>query len=155
MGSQETPTVTVDHLRSWYIAADGLGKPDEYKKRIVEIANEFKATGQISVKAIAAMEQDTLTRISQVSKKLASNIGQHGDDGTTRVIGKTYDLSLNSERKDLAIAHKNGDVILRVQAGQVQINKLTLEVLRDFESANSKLDEVRERNQKQAAVLQR
>ncbi|MBD2303875.1 hypothetical protein H6G28_35925, partial [Nostoc sp. FACHB-190] len=89
------------------------------------------------------------------SQKLASNIGQLGNDGTVRVTGKTYDLALNSERKDLAIAHKNGDVILRVQAGQVQVNNLTPEVLQDFETANSKLDEVIERNQKQAAGLQR
>lgn len=150
-----SPTVTIDHLRSWYIAADGLGKADEYKQRIVEVANEFKSTGQISNKALAAMEQDTLTRISQVSQKLASNIGQLGDDGTARVNGKMYDLVLNSQQKDLAIAHKNGDVILRVQAGQVQVSKVTPEVLRDFETANSKLDEVLERNQKQAAGLQR
>ncbi|MBD2303289.1 hypothetical protein, partial [Nostoc sp. FACHB-190] len=102
--SQESQSVSIDHLRSWYIAADGLGKPDDYKKRIVEVANNFKAGGQLSPKALAVMEQDTLTRISQVSQKLASNIGQLGNDGTVRVTGKTYDLALNSERKDLAIA---------------------------------------------------
>ncbi|MBD2480393.1 hypothetical protein H6G79_36240 [Anabaena sp. FACHB-83] len=153
--SQESQSVTIDHLRSWYVAADSLGKADEYKQRIVEVANKFKATRQISPKALAGMEQDTLTRISQVSQKLASNIGQLGNDGTVRVTGKIYDLVLNSQQKDLAIAHKNGDVILRVQAGQVQVNNLTPEVLRDFETANSKLDEVLAKKHETAAGLQR
>ncbi|MBD2473196.1 hypothetical protein [Nostoc sp. FACHB-145] len=152
--SQESQTVTIDHLRSWYIAANNLGKPEEYKQRIVEIANEFKATNQLSAKALAAMEQDTLSRVAQISQKIASNLGQRGEDGTTRVAGKIYDLSLNSERQDLVIAHKNGDVILRVQAGQVQINKVTPQVLQDFESANTKLDEALE-SKKQTAGIQR
>ncbi|MBE9209449.1 hypothetical protein IQ244_23715 [Nostoc sp. LEGE 06077] len=86
---------------------------------------------------------------------MASNIGQLGNDGTVRVTGKIYDLALNFESKNLAIAHKNGEQFLVVKSGQVQVNKLTPEVLRDFETANSKLDEVIERNQKQAAGFQR
>ncbi|MBD2683442.1 hypothetical protein, partial [Nostoc sp. FACHB-857] len=53
--SQETQTVTIDHLRSWYITADNLSKPEAYKQRIVEIALEFKVTNQLSAKALAAM----------------------------------------------------------------------------------------------------
>ncbi|MBD2683642.1 hypothetical protein H6G98_39540, partial [Nostoc sp. FACHB-857] len=53
--SQESQTVTIDHLRSWYIAADNLSKPEAYKQRIVEIALEFKVTNQLSAKALAAM----------------------------------------------------------------------------------------------------
>jgi len=153
--SQESQTVTIDHLRSWYIAADNLGKTDEYKQRIVEVANEFKATNQLSLKAMEAMEKDTVSRIAQISQKLASNLGQSADDGTARVQGKVYDLMLNEEQKDLAIAHKNGEQILVVKSGQVQINKVTPQVLHSFESANSKLDEVLEKNQKQATGLQR
>ncbi|MBD2682940.1 hypothetical protein H6H03_36400 [Nostoc paludosum FACHB-159] len=152
--SQESQTVTIDHLRSWYIAADNLSKPEAYKQRIVEIANEFKAGGQLSPQAMEAMEQDTLSRVVQISQKIASNLGQREEDGTTRVAGKIYDLSLNSERRDLALAHRSGDVILRVQSGQVQVNNLTLEVLRDFENANSKLNEVLE-SKKQTVGLQR
>lgn len=152
--SQESQTVTIDHLRSWYIAADNLSKPEAYKQRIVEIANEFKATGQLSPKALGAMEQDTLCRVAQISQKIASNLGQREENGTTRVFGKMYDLVLNEEQKDLAIAHSKGDVILRVQSGQVQVNNLTPEVLRDFENANSKLDEVLE-SKKQTVGLQR
>ncbi|MBD2739916.1 hypothetical protein H6H03_39855 [Nostoc paludosum FACHB-159] len=153
--SQESQTVTIDHLRSWYIAADNLSKPEAYKQRIVEIALEFKVTNQLSAKALAAMEKDTVSRIAQISQKLASNLGQSADDGTARVQGKVYDLMLNEKQKDLAIAHKNGEQILVVKSGQVQINKVTPQVLHSFESANSKLDEVLEKNQKQATGLQR
>ncbi|MCC5619404.1 hypothetical protein LC605_30960 [Nostoc sp. CHAB 5836] len=63
-------------------------------------------------------------------------------------------MALNSHSKDLAIAHKNGHVILNVQSGQVQINKVTPQVLQDFEAANTKLDQSLE-NKKQTAELQR
>ncbi|BBD63397.1 hypothetical protein NIES2109_62470 (plasmid) [Nostoc sp. HK-01] len=152
--SQESQTVTIDHLRSWYIAANNLCKPDEYKNRIVEVVNEFKVTGQISPKAKAAMEQDILSRVAQISQKLASNLGQREEDGTTRVNGKLYDLVLNSQNKDLALAHKNGDVILSVQSQQVQVNKLTPEIVQQFESANNKLDEVLE-SKKRTTEIQR
>ncbi|BBD63394.1 hypothetical protein NIES2109_62440 (plasmid) [Nostoc sp. HK-01] len=81
-------------------------------------------------------------------------MGQTGDDGSTRVNGKIYDVLFNPLRQDWAIAHRSGDVILSVQSGRVQINKLTSEILQDFESANSKLDEVLE-SKKQTAQLQR
>ncbi|BBD62926.1 hypothetical protein NIES2109_57760 (plasmid) [Nostoc sp. HK-01] len=134
--------ITIEDLGAWWQTVNHLGKPEPYKQRIAEIASQFKAGGQLSPKALAAMEQDTLTRISQVSQKLASNIGQLGNDGTVRVTGKIYDLALNFESKNLAIAHKNGEQFLVVKSGQVQVNKLTPEVLRDFEVANSKLDEI-------------
>ncbi|MFN6499003.1 MAG: hypothetical protein RMX65_018680 [Nostoc sp. DedQUE01] len=147
--------ITIENLRAWWRTADKLGKPEAYKQRIVEIANSFKVGGQLSSQAMEAMEKDTVNRIAQIAQKLASNLGQHADDGTARVQGKVYDLVLNKEQKDLALAHSKGDVILCVQSGQVQVNNLTPEVLRDFENANSKLDEVLEKNQKQATGLQR
>ncbi|MBD2498890.1 hypothetical protein [Nostoc sp. FACHB-280] len=147
--------ITIEDLRAWWQTANHLGKPEPYKQRIAEIASQFKATGQLSPQAMEAMQKDTVNRIAQIAHKLASNLGQREEDGTTRVNGKNYDLSLNSERKDLAIAHKSGDEILRVQSGRVQVNNLTPEVLRDFETASSKLDEVLERSQKQTAGMQR
>jgi hypothetical protein len=147
--------ITIEDLRSWWRTSDKLGKPEEYKQRIAEIANEFKVTGQFSPQALEAMEKDTVSRIAQISQKLASNLGQLEPDGTARVSGKIYDLTLNTERRDLAISHKNGDVILDVQSGQVQISRVTPQVLQDFETANNKLDEILEKNQKQATGLQR
>ncbi|MBD2440570.1 hypothetical protein [Nostoc sp. FACHB-110] len=152
--SQESQTVTIDHLRSWYIAASNLGKPEAYQQRIVEIAKEFKTTGQLSPKAMKAMEKDTVNRIAQITHKIVSALGQPGDDGSTCVQGKVYDVSFHPERQDWAIAQKNGDVILSVQAGLVQINRISPQVLQDFEAANSKLDEVLE-TKKQAAGFQR
>jgi hypothetical protein len=43
----QTQSVTIDDLRNWYNAADKLGKSENYKKRIVEMANGFKAGGLI------------------------------------------------------------------------------------------------------------
>lgn len=44
--------------------------------------------------------------------------GQPAREGFTFVNGKTYDLSLNAQTKDLALAQKNGEVILSLQAGK-------------------------------------
>ncbi|MBW4564549.1 MAG: hypothetical protein KME32_26135 [Mojavia pulchra JT2-VF2] len=146
--------ITVENLRSWWRTADKLGKPEAYKQRIAQIASEFKAGGQLSPQAIEAMQKETVSRIAQIAHKIVSALGQPESDGTTRVQGKIYDVCFHPERKNWAVAHKNGDVILAVQSGQVQINKVTPEILQDFENANSKLDEVLE-TKKQAAGLQR
>jgi hypothetical protein len=152
--SQQTQPITIEDLRAWWRTANNLGKPEPYKQRIAQIANEFKATGQLSPQAMEAMQKDTVNRIAQIAHKIVSTLGQHQTDGSTLVQGKIYDVSFHPERKDWAIAHSKGDVILDVQAGRVQINKLTPEILHSFESANSKLDEVLE-SKKQKAQLQR
>ncbi|MBD2472147.1 hypothetical protein [Nostoc sp. FACHB-145] len=54
--------------------------------------------------------------------------------------GKIYDLSFNAQTKDLALAHKEGDVILSLETGKVQINLVTSEVLQTFEKANAQID---------------
>ncbi len=57
---EKPPTVTIDDLRNWYNAADKLGKPENYKKRIVEVANGFKAGEQLSAQALmTVMNKDT------------------------------------------------------------------------------------------------
>jgi hypothetical protein len=152
--TQENQPITIENLRAWWRTADKLGKPEAYKQRLAQIAKSFKATGQLSPQAIEAMEKDTVNRLAQISQKIISVWGQPEPDGTTRVQGKIYDVSFHPERKDLAVAHKNGDVILSVQSGGVEINRVTPEILQDFESANSKLDEVLE-TKKQTAGLQR
>jgi hypothetical protein len=152
--SQKTQPITIENLRSWWRTADKLGKPEPYKQRIVEIANEFKAGGQLLPQAIEAMQKDSVNRIAQIAHKIVSTLGQQQPDGTIRVNGKVYDVSFHPERQDWAIAHRSGDVILNVQSGRVQINKLTPEILHSFENANSKLDEVLE-TKKHIAELQR
>ncbi|RCJ17976.1 hypothetical protein A6770_33515 [Nostoc minutum NIES-26] len=153
--SQETQPIAIDHLRSWWRTANNLGKPQAYKERIAQIALEFKATGQLSPQALDAMQKDTVNRIAQISQKIVSVWGQPESDGTTRVQGKIYDVSFHPEQRSWAIAHKNGDVILSVQSGKIEINKVTKEILQTFEDVNSKLDEILEKNQKQATGLQR
>ncbi|MBH8573567.1 hypothetical protein I8752_11185 [Nostocaceae cyanobacterium CENA369] len=153
--SQETQPITIEDLRSWWRTADKLGKPEPYKQRIVEIANEFKAGGQLSPQAIEAMQKDSVNRIAQIAHKIMSTLGQKRDDGTTRVQGKIYDVSFNPDQRSWAIAHKNGDVILSVQSGRVEINRLTPFVLQAFENANSQLDKSLEKNKTHIVGIQR
>ncbi|RCJ42438.1 hypothetical protein A6770_34850 [Nostoc minutum NIES-26] len=156
----ETQPVTIDDLRNWYTVADKLGKSTEYKTRIVEVANQFKQQGQLSHEALSAMEKDTeqlssISRLTQIAQRIGAVWGQVGQDGFTHVKGKVYNLAFNAQTKDLAIAHKNGEVILAVQSGRVQTNKLTPSVLRTFESANRQIDLNLERAKVQATEISR
>ncbi|WP_193200705.1 hypothetical protein [Nostoc sp. MG11] len=63
-------------------------------------------------------------------------------DGSFQVKGKIYDIFLNPERKDLIISQKNGDVVLSVQSGKVQTNKVSPDIIQTFEQANAKVDQL-------------
>lgn len=41
------------------------------------------------------------------------------ENGFTQVLGKMYDLTFNTDQRDLTIAQKNGEIILSLQSGKV------------------------------------
>jgi hypothetical protein len=144
---ENLPAVTIDDLRNWYSAADKLGKPLEYKNRITEVANLFKSGQSLSDKALAAMNSDTseyqsLSRLTQIAQRLSTVLGEQKDDGSHQVSVKVYDILFDSDRKDLTVSNKNGDIILGVQSGKVQSNKVTPAVIQAFEQANTKVDQL-------------
>ncbi|RUR72997.1 hypothetical protein DSM107007_55410 [Nostoc sp. PCC 7120 = FACHB-418] len=141
------PPVTIEDLRNWYDNAHNLGKPDEYKKRIVEIGNAFKAGQALSDKAYAAMQQDkqdlhNISRLTEMAQRIGMVWGQPAQDGFTVVRGKVYDLAYNGDRKDLVIAQKDGDVLLKVETGKITVNKITPQLLETFENANTKVEAI-------------
>ncbi len=143
---ENRPVVTSEHLQNWYNVADKLGKSEQYKQRISEIAADFQSGQQLSQKALAAMNQDTeehhrLGRLTQIAQKISPVLGESTEDGSIQVKGKIYDIFLNSDRKDLIISQKNGDVVLGVQSGKVQTNKVSPQVIQTFEQANRKIDQ--------------
>jgi hypothetical protein len=73
--------------------------------------------------------------------------GQPIEDNLTLVSGNIYDLAYNAERKDLAIAQKDGEVLLKVETGKITVNKLTPQLLETFENANKKLEEINRHTQ--------
>jgi hypothetical protein len=144
---ENRPVITSDHLQNWYNVADKLGKPEQYKQRIMEIAGGLDSGQQLSQKALAAMNKDTeehqgISRLSQIAQRVGMLGGVTLEDGSTQVKGKMYDLTFNTEQRDLAIAQKNGEIVLSLQSGKVQINKVTPEVIQTFEQANSQIDQV-------------
>ncbi|MBN3959246.1 hypothetical protein [Nostoc sp. NMS8] len=158
-GVEKPPTITIDDLRNWYNAADKLGKPENYKKRIVEVANEFKSGEQLSAQALTVMNKDTsdlvaISRLTQIAQRIGMVWGKPNENGT-QVLGKIYDLAFNTQQRDLTISQKNGEVILNLQSGQVQTNKLTPQVLQTFEDANSQIDKILAKSQRQQIDLQR
>ncbi|MBE8968065.1 hypothetical protein IQ277_18145 [Nostocales cyanobacterium LEGE 12452] len=157
---EKLPTVTIDDLRNWYNAADKLGKPENYKKRIIEVANGFKAGEQLSAQALTVMNKDTfeleaISRLTQIAQRIGMVLGQSRQDGFTEVKGKVYDLSFNTERKDLTIQQKNGDVVLGVQSGKVHTSRVTPEIIKTFEGANSLLDKTYSCYQAQSREIHR
>ncbi|MBG1261228.1 hypothetical protein F8S20_19985, partial [Nostoc sp. BAE] len=139
-------SVTIDDLRNWYNAADKLGKSENYKKRIVEVANQLKSGEQLSAEALTVMNKDTfeldsISRLTQIAQRIGMVWGKSNENGT-QVLGKIYDLSFNTQQRDLTISQKNGEVILNLQSGQVQTNKLTPQILQIFEDVNTQIDKI-------------
>ncbi|MHC5896804.1 hypothetical protein [Nostoc sp.] len=152
-------SVTIDDLRNWYNAADKLGKSENYKKRIVEVANQLKSGEQLSAEALTVMKKDTfelegISRLTQIAQRIGMVWGKSDENGT-QVQGKIYDLAFNTEQRDLTISQKNGELILNLQSGQVQTNKLTPQILQTFEDANTQIDKILAKSQTQQIDLQR
>ncbi|MEH2360331.1 MAG: hypothetical protein V7K58_11590, partial [Nostoc sp.] len=152
-------SVTIDDLRNWYNAADKLGKSENYKKRIVEVANQFKAGEQLSAEALTVMNQDTfelerISRLTQIAQRIGMVWGKSDENGT-QVLGKIYDLAFNIQQRDLTISQKNGEVIFNLQSGQLQTNKLTPQILQTFEDVNTQIDKILAKSQTQQVDLQR
>ncbi|QMS86484.1 hypothetical protein HUN01_02470 (plasmid) [Nostoc edaphicum CCNP1411] len=155
----QTQSVTIDDLRNWYNAADKLGKPENYKKRIVEVANGFKAGEQLSAEALTVMNKDkfdlvAISRLTQIAQRIGMVWGKSDENGT-QVQGKIYDLAFNTQQRDLTISQKNGEVILNLQSGKVQTNKVTPQILQTFEDANSQIDKILAKNKSQELEIQR
>ncbi|MEH1792743.1 MAG: hypothetical protein V7L17_08675, partial [Nostoc sp.] len=155
----QTQSVTIDKLRDWYNAADKLGKSENYKKRIVEVANGFKAGEQLSAEALTVMNQDTfelerISRLTQIAQRIGMVWGESNENGT-QVLGKIYDLAFNTQQRDLTISQKNGEVIFNLQSGRVQTNKLTPQILQTFEDVNTQIDKILAKSQTQQIDLQR
>ncbi|ODH03027.1 hypothetical protein A4S05_21340, partial [Nostoc sp. KVJ20] len=99
LGVEKPPTVTIDDLRNWYNAADKLGKSENYKKRIVEVAYGFKSGEQLSAQALTVMNKDTseleaISRLTQIAQRIGMVWGKSNENGT-QVLGKIYDLAFN------------------------------------------------------------
>ena len=159
LGVEKSATVTIDDLRNWYNAADKLGKSENYKKRIVEVANGFKAGEQLSAQALTVMNKDTfeleaISRLSQIAQRIGMVWGKSDENGT-QFLGKIYDLALNTQQRDLTISQKNGEVILNLQSGRVQTDKLTPQILQTFEDVNTQIDKILTKSQTQQMDLQR
>ncbi|MBN3992997.1 MAG: hypothetical protein HWQ36_21400 [Nostoc sp. NMS2] len=152
-------SVTIDDLRNWYNAADKLGKSENYKKRIIQVANGFKSGEQLSAQALTVMNKDTseleaISRLTQIAQRIGMVWGKPNENGT-QVLGKIYDLAFNTQQRDLTISQKNGEVILNLQSGQVQTNKLTPQILQTFEDANSQIDKILAQNKSQGLEIHR
>ncbi|WP_152591815.1 hypothetical protein [Nostoc sphaeroides] len=155
----QTQSVTIDDLRNWYNAADKLGRSENYKKRIVEVAYGFKAGEQLSAQALTVMNKDTfeleaISRLTQIAQRIGMVWGKSDENGT-QVQGKIYDLAFNSQQRDLTILQKNGEVIFNLQSGRVQTNKLTPQILQTFEDVNTQIDKILAKSQTQQIDLQR
>ncbi|MBN3958740.1 hypothetical protein [Nostoc sp. NMS8] len=156
---EKFPTVTIDDLRNWYNAADKLGKPENYKKRIVEVANQFKAGEQLSAEALTVMNKDkfeleAISRLTQIAQRIGMVWGKPNENGT-QVQGKIYDLAFNTQQRDLTISQKNGEVVLNLQSGKVQTNKVTPQILQTFEDANTQIDKILAKSQTQQIDIQK
>jgi hypothetical protein len=155
---ENCPVVTSEHLQNWYNVADKLGKSEQYKQRIMEIAADLDSGQQLSQKALFSMKQDTeehrnISRLTQIAQRVGMLGGVAIEDGFTQVQGKMYDLTFNTDQRDLTIAQKNGEIIFSLESGKVQINRITPSVLQTFEQANNQIDRVLAKSRSQGMEI--
>ncbi|MDF5733404.1 MAG: hypothetical protein PUP92_36860, partial [Rhizonema sp. PD38] len=77
-----------------------------------------------------------------ISQRVCDVMGKPGQGGYTEVSGKTYEVSFNPSSKHLTVFKKDGGVILNIKKGQLQTNKVSPDVIKNFEDTNVKLDEI-------------
>ncbi len=99
-------------------------------------------------------ELDSISRLTQIAQRIGMVWGKSDENGT-QVRGKIYDLAFNTQQRDLIISQKNGEVILNLQSGRVQANKLTPQILQTFEDVNTQIDKILTKSQTQKMDLQR
>jgi hypothetical protein len=63
-------------------------------------------------------------------------------------------LAYNAERKDLAIAHKDGQLIFSLESGKVKTNQVTQSVLQAFEQANNQAQAILAKSKVQESEIQ-
>nr|ADO19218.1 hypothetical protein Nfla_7408 [Nostoc flagelliforme str. Sunitezuoqi] len=64
-------------------------------------------------------------------------------------------MAFNTQQRDLTISQKNGEVILNLQSGRVQTNKLTPQILQTFEDVNTQIDKILAESKTQEIDIQR
>ena len=148
----------VDSLRNWYSAANKLGKREEYKNRIAEVATDFQSGQGLSDKALIAMNRDmeelrSINRLSQIAQRVCDAMGKPGENGCTQVFGKTYDVSFNPSSKHLTVFQKDGGVILDIREGKIETNKVSADVIKNFEDTNVKLDAILSRKKAESREM--
>ena len=99
-------------------------------------------------------ELEAISRLTQIAQRIGMVWGKSNENGT-QVIGKIYDLAFNTQQRDLTIYQKNGEVILNLQSGRVQTNKVTPQILQTFEDVNTQIDKILAKSQTQQIDLQR
>jgi hypothetical protein len=92
--------------------------------------------------------------LTQIAQRIGMIWGK-SNENATQVQGKIYDLAFNTQQRDLTISQKNGEVILNLQSGKVQTNKVTPQILQTFEDANTQIDQILAKSQTQKTDLQR
>lgn len=137
---------TIDNLNKWYETADRLGKPEEYKQRILQRTNEFKLGQPLSEHVQAAMDKDTrqlqdIRRLSQTVQKASQLLGDSLEDGSIKMEGEKYQVFVNPTKADLTIADKSGKILLDISSGNLLVDNVNADLIETFDKLDQKIEQ--------------
>ncbi|WP_243146674.1 putative molybdenum carrier protein [Scytonema sp. UIC 10036] len=136
---------TVQNLQDWYIAAEQLGKGENYLKRIQEVT-ELYVKENISLENIfPAMEKDLkaleqINEITSLAQRVVKTIGREDVNGIMSVETQKYQIATKAQDKTYLIKDKEDNVLLYVREGKTQVNKINDEMMQDFKFMNFRID---------------
>jgi hypothetical protein len=137
---------TIDNLNKWYETADRLGKPEEYKQRILQRTNEFKLGQPLSEHVQAAMDKDTrqlqdIRRLTQTVQKASQLLGDSLEDGSIKMEGEKYQVFVNPTKADLTIADKSGKILLDISSGNLLVDNVNADLIETFDKLDRKIEQ--------------
>jgi hypothetical protein len=136
---------TVQTLQDWHMAAQQLGKGENYLNRIQEVTDLYIKENINLNNAFIAMGKDlkaleSVNEMTSLAQRVVKTIGKEDANGVMSVETQKYKIATKAQDKTYLIKDKNNDVLLYIKQGKTQINKINDEIMQDFRFKNFRID---------------
>jgi hypothetical protein len=136
---------TVQTLQDWHLAAQQLGKGENYLNRIQELTDLYIKENINLNNAFIAMGKDlkaleSINEMTSLAQRVVKTIGKEDANGVMSVETQKYKIATKAQDKTYLIKDKQDNVLLYVKQGKTQINKINDEMMQDFRFKNFRIE---------------
>ena len=136
---------TVKTLQDWHLAAQQLGKGENYLNRIHEVTDLYIKENINLNNAFIAMGKDlkaleSINEMTSLAQRVVKTIGKEDANGVMSVETQKYKIAIKAQDKTYLIKDKNNDVLLYIKQGKTQTNKINDEIMQDFRFKNFRIE---------------